>query len=90
MIESCVSCEIILNKCQKIYEGSERIPGGYSGYRSTVKCAIIARYLRKDKGKHKGKHEKRSSKKNNKKSNKKNNNNNNSNNNNNDNNNRKT
>lgn len=87
MIESCVSCEIILNKCQKIYEGSERIPGGYSGYRSTVKCAIIARYLRKDKGKH----EKRSSKKNNKKSNKKNSNNNNSNNNNNDNNNnRKT
>ena len=86
MIESCVSCEIILNKCQKIYEGSERIPGGYSGYRSTVKCDIIARYLRKDKGKH----EKRSSKKNNKRSNKKNSNNNNSNSNNNDNNNRKT
>lgn len=84
MIESCVSCEIILNKCQKIYEGSERIPGGYSGYRSTVKCDIIARYLiarylRKDKGKH----EKRSSKKNNKKSNKKNSNNNNNDNNNN-------
>ena len=76
MIESCVSCEIILNKCQKIYEGSERIPGG-----SDITGQDDGRG-----GMEYTEHEKRSSKKNNKK----NSNNNNSNNNNNDNNNRKT